>query len=114
MEGKELLKKLVERSGDEIEIMIGSGVNAEVISQLAPYTGAGAFHMSGKKDVESAMSYRNEDVSMGLPVMSEYTIWRTEEEEIRKARLALNENRKYKDTDSRGGDCSEFRDYTVK
>lgn len=114
MEGKELLKKLVERVGDDIEIMIGSGVNAEVISQLAPYTGAGAFHMSGKKDVESAMSYRNEDVSMGLPVMSEYTIWRTEEEEIRKARLALDENRKYKDTDSRGGDCSGFRDYTVK
>ena len=90
MEGKELLKHLVQKASDDIEIMIGSGVNAEVISQLAPYTGAHAFHMSGKKDVESAMLYRNEDVSMGLPVMSEYTIWRTEEEEIRKARNCLD------------------------
>ncbi|MFQ9514414.1 MAG: copper homeostasis protein CutC [Eubacterium sp.] len=90
MEGKELLKKLVQQAGDDVEIMIGSGVNAEVISQLASYTGAHAFHMSGKKEIESSMSYRNENVSMGLPVMSEYTIWRTAEEEIRKAYIALH------------------------
>lgn len=93
-DGKELLKNLIEQAGNDIEIMIGSGVNAEMISQLADYTGAKAFHMSGKKDVDSSMIYRNTDVSMGLPIMSEYTIWRTDEEEIRKARLTLDGNSK--------------------
>ncbi len=90
IDGKELLKDLVEQAGDKIEIMIGGGVNAEAISQLAPYTGARAFHMSGKKEMESAMVYRNKEVSMGLPVMSEYTIWRADEEKIREACFVLD------------------------
>lgn len=92
IDGKELLKQLVKRADNDIEIMIGSGVNAEVISQLLSYTDATVFHMSGKKDIESQMIYRNEEVSMGLSVMSEYAIWRTDEEKIRKARIVLDGN----------------------
>lgn len=90
IDGKELLKELVEKAGDDISIMIGSGVNADVISEMAPYIKAAAFHMSGKMDCDSTMVYRKEDVSMGLPVMSEYTIWRTNCEEIRKARIVID------------------------
>lgn len=90
MDGKKLLKELVEKAGNEVDILIGSGVNAESISYLASYTKARNFHMSGKKNKESAMKYRKGDVAMGLPVMSEYTMWCTDEEEIRKARNVLD------------------------
>ncbi len=35
------------------------------------------------------MSYRKAEVNMGLPSFSEYTVYRTSEEEIRKARQVL-------------------------
>ncbi len=41
------------------------------------------FHMSGKMAYESAMEYRNSEVSMGLPVASEYTLWKTDAEKIK-------------------------------
>lgn len=89
MDGKELIKELVCRAGDNIEILIGGGVDAEVVSRLSDDTGAKSFHMSGKTKIASSMEYRNNDVSMGLPIMSEYTIWRTDEEKIRKAKEVL-------------------------
>lgn len=89
-EGKELLRELVRAAGDRIEIMAGSGVNAEVIREVAPYTGVRAFHMSGRRTLDSQMEYRKEEVSMGLPLMSEFVLWRTSEEKLREARRALD------------------------
>ena len=43
MEGKDLLCTLVKEAGDDIDIMIGSGVKASVIEELAPLTGATTF-----------------------------------------------------------------------
>lgn len=91
LDGRELLKDLVEKAGKDINIMIGSGVTPEVISEMAPYTKALAFHMSGKENIESLMTYRNADVSMGLPIMSEYMIWRTNKDTIKEARIVLDE-----------------------
>lgn len=89
-EGREVLKNLVQQAGNGLSIMVGSGVNAEVIREMADYTGATAFHMSGKETLESDMEYRREGVCMGLPVASEYVLWRTKEEEIRRARRVLD------------------------
>lgn len=91
LEGKELLKELVSLAGEDINILAGSGVNAEAISELAPYTKANCFHMSGKINVESAMNYRKDDVTMGLPIMSEYIIWRTDKAIISDAKKVLGE-----------------------
>ena len=91
MEGAPLLTELVKAADGQIDILIGSGVKASVITELAPKTGATSFHMSGKITLDSPMTYRKEDVSMGLPMMSEYTIWQTSAEEIAKARKALDE-----------------------
>lgn len=88
-EGKELLRELVLREEGKTEILIGGGVNAEVIRELQPYTKAHAFHMSGKEKIESPMIYRKEDVSMGLPYFDEFTIFRTGEENVRRARGVL-------------------------
>ena len=89
LEGAGLLARLVKAAGDQLEILIGSGVNAQAIQTLQPRTGARAFHMSRKKTLDSAMIYRKQGVSMGLPSLSEYEIWRTDEESICQARAVL-------------------------
>ncbi len=90
LEGRDLLTTLVKEAAGEIDILIGSGVKDSVIEQLAEQTGATSFHMSGKITLDSPMVYRKEDVSMGLPLVSEYTIWQTSAEEIAKARAVLD------------------------
>ena len=87
-QGAELLRELVRRA-DGMEILVGAGVNASVIAQLLPQTGAHAFHMSGKKTLPSGMAYRREGVPMGLPGLSEFEVWRTDTGEIAAARRVL-------------------------
>lgn len=88
-DGRQLLALLVEEAGNDIEILVGAGVDAEVIERLIPETGARHFHMSGKEMVESDMAYRRENVHMGLPIASEYALWRTDKENIAAARKVL-------------------------
>ncbi len=90
-EGAEVLKKLIAQAGERIEILIGSGVNAGVIRRLGGLLHAVSFHMSGKQKIDSGMSYRRENVNMGLPGLSEFDILRTDPEEIRKAKEALEQ-----------------------
>lgn len=90
-EGAELLRELVEKSGDRITIQVGSGVSAEVIRRMYPLTHARAYHMSGKVTLDSAMEYRREGVNMGLPTLSEFEVWRTDQEKIREAIKVLEE-----------------------
>ncbi len=88
-EGLPLLKELWGKKGS-VELLLGSGVDADVIRQARQVLPeARSFHMSGKKEVESAMRYRKEEVSMGLPAFSEYIIWRTDPEKLREARKEL-------------------------
>ena len=42
-----------------------------------------SFHMSGKTIIESTMKYRNPDVFMGLPGISEYKKYQTDEKIIK-------------------------------
>lgn len=91
LQGAELLKELQEKSRGRIVIQAGSGVGSQVIRQLYPLTGIRAYHMTGKRTLDSEMKYRKEDVNMGLPMISEYEIWRTDEENIRAAKKVLEE-----------------------
>ena len=87
--GAELIGELIDRA-DKVEIIIGGGVDAEVIRKIrTKFPAAGSFHMSGKRIVESGMRYRKDGVSMGLPGFSEYEIWRTDREKICAARKEL-------------------------
>ena len=90
VDGAELLSQLVKKSAGRIHIMAGAGVNAAAIRPLYEKTGITDYHMTGKKILESEMQYRKEGVNMGLPSLSEFEIFRTSEEEVRKAREALN------------------------
>lgn len=84
-DGRELLKELEETSRGSVEIMAGGGVCAEIIETLRDMSEICCFHMSGKETLESGMIYRNPKVNMGLPGISEFEVWRTSEEAIRRA-----------------------------
>lgn len=88
--GKELIRRLVEQAED-VDILVGGGVSADVIRSLCPYTKATSFHMSGKVNLESCMEYRKANVHMGIPGLSEYEIYRTSAENIRRAKAVLTE-----------------------
>lgn len=91
LEGLELIEKLCKLARG-VEILIGAGVDADAIRRVRQrIPQAESFHMSGKALVESGMSYRKEGVSMGLPSMSEFEIWRTDEGKVRAAWEALNQ-----------------------
>lgn len=91
-QGRETIVKLLERAGDRAEILIGGGVSAKVIADFRrEHPGASAFHLSGKQVLDSGMAYRNGEVNMGLPGISEFQIWRTDENAVRNAVRALRE-----------------------
>lgn len=91
LEGIELYEKLIEKANGEISILAGGGIKASTIEKLLEQTSLTAFHMSGKIVVESGMEFRNPIVSMGLPGISEYNIWLTDESNVREARRVLDE-----------------------
>lgn len=74
------------------EVLIGAGVNAVVISRfLNELPCAKAFHMSGKKDIESGMQFRKDGVPMGLPGLDEWHIQQTDWKAIETAKAVLNQ-----------------------
>lgn len=87
--GTDLLCNLVKAASNDIDILIGGGVDASVIAALHEKTGATSFHMSGKVTLDSDMVYRKEDVNMGVASMSEYQIWRTSASRIKAAKDIL-------------------------
>lgn len=91
IEGADCLAALVRQAAGRIAIMVGAGVSADAIAQIEPRVHADAYHMSGKRMVESGMVFRREGVPMGLPGLSEYTLWRADEQAIRAARTTLNQ-----------------------
>lgn len=91
LKGLPLLKQLdalAEETGGP-RIMAGAGVTPEVIGQFLARTGITAYHLSAKVTLESAMRYRREGVPMGLPVMSEYSVYRTDRQIVAKAKKIL-------------------------
>lgn len=73
------------------EVLIGSGVNAKVITAFKEqFPQARAFHMSGKQDIESGMVFRREGIPMGIPGLDEWRIPQTCADNIRAARLAVD------------------------
>lgn len=90
LEGLNTIKALFANRG-RVELLIGAGVNAAAIRSIrSELPAAESFHMSGKKVLPSGMTYRKQGVSMGLPGISEFEVWRTDENEIRMAREELD------------------------
>ena len=83
--GRDLLRELQSRAAGRIDIMAGCGVKKDNIQLIHDCAGITSFHTTGRKaPVDSGMVYRKSTVSMGLPSLSEYELWRTDEEEFRR------------------------------
>lgn len=91
LKGIDLLRQLSQEAGSSISIMAGAGIDKAAVRMLLAETAITSFHMSGKKIVESEMRFRNPHVSMGIPGMSEYEIWRTDTGELTAVRKLLDE-----------------------
>lgn len=84
VKGKDCLKEIYEKAAGRIDIMAGCGVKSWNIQEIHDDTGIRVFHATGKTGaIDSGMKYRKESVSMGLPSLSEYEIWETDEQELR-------------------------------
>ena len=79
----------MQKAGKRPQIMAGAGVTPDVIRKFRAQTDITAFHLSAKKIIDSGMRYRKEGVPMGIPAMSEYSIFRTDREIVAQAREAL-------------------------
>lgn len=89
-QGVDLIAELVERAGDRIIMMPGSGVNEDNVLEIARKTGAQEFHMSARHRVSSGMVYRNDRVSMGGTVtIDEFSREITSPERVAKSIEAL-------------------------
>ena len=74
LEGTELISQLVCQAGGRIIIMPGSGINESNIAKIAKETGAKEFHLTGRKVIESDMTFRRQGITigsaMGIPEFS--------------------------------------------
>ena len=93
LKGMETIGKLLQLRDAQggPEVLIGAGVNAEVITAFKKrFHQVRAFHMSGKVDMESGMVFRREGVPMGTPGLGEWNIQQTGKENILAARIAAD------------------------
>ena len=82
--GTAVLREVFRQAAGRITIMAGCGVKRWNIREIYESTGIRVFHTTGRKaPLNSGMVYRKDSVSMGLPSLSEYEIWQTDEEEFR-------------------------------
>jgi copper homeostasis protein len=90
IEGLDLLKILVEKSENRIEIMAGGGVNAQNARQFLS-AGVHALHLTGKGIQESKMIFRKPDVSMaGAVLTNEYEIYEADFEKCKAVADQIN------------------------
>lgn len=65
IQGVNLISQMVKKADGRIAIMPGSGINANNIQKIAQQTQATEFHLSARERIQSQMSFRNQQVSMG-------------------------------------------------
>ena len=93
--GMNLLSELNRAGGGRIQIMAGSGVDASAIKKLYERTAIKAYHMSGKRAEKSRMTFRRMGVAMGVPHISEYENYVTDEQNVANAKAVLNRIEKH-------------------
>jgi copper homeostasis protein len=91
MEGIDLISQLVERAGDRIIIMPGSGINETNVEEIKVRTRATEFHFSAVVQRESDMTYRNQLLTgMGSEGNSEYLLRTVDPQIVRNIRAILS------------------------
>lgn len=65
IDGVDLISDLIKAAGNDLKIMLGSGISEDNIREIAQKTQAKAFHVSLRESYESKMIFRRENVFMG-------------------------------------------------
>lgn len=65
LEGVEVLRALVEQAGDRLVVMPGGGVTERTIARVLQGSGAREIHVTGTRQADSAMRFRNPNCFMG-------------------------------------------------
>lgn len=87
-EGASLIAELVNKAEGRIAIMAGSGVRANNVADLVNNAHAKEYHTTAKSYIDSHMTYRNPNVSMGgIPGVPEYGIAVSQAEQVKLIRL---------------------------
>jgi len=74
IEGAQLIKELRAAAGERIIVMPGGGITEYNIAILASTTGAREFHLSGRRQTESLMTFRRKGIYIGdARLQSEYS-----------------------------------------
>jgi copper homeostasis protein len=74
IEGAQVIKELVAAAGERIKIMPGGGITEYNIALLATTTGAREYHLSGRRQADSLMTFRRKGIFMGdARLQSEYS-----------------------------------------
>jgi copper homeostasis protein len=90
IEGAKVIKGLIASAGERIKIMPGGGIDEYNIALLASTTGAGEYHLSGRRQTESSMTFRRKGIYMGDPrLQSEYSLKSADAETIRSIIMIL-------------------------
>lgn len=90
LDGAVLIKNLIKDAAGKIVIMPGGGIDEYNIALLAASTGALEYHLSGRRQRESAMTFRRKGIYMGDPrLQSEYMLKSADAERIRSVIMIL-------------------------
>ena len=74
IEGASVIKDLIAAAGERIIIMPGGGITEYNIALLATTTGAREYHLSGRRQADSLMTFRRKGIYMGdARLQSEYS-----------------------------------------
>jgi len=65
IDGAEMIARLILQARNRIIVMPGSGLNINNIASVAKLTSAKEFHLTGRKVIDSEMTFRREEISMG-------------------------------------------------
>ncbi|MGL4361755.1 MAG: copper homeostasis protein CutC [Cellulosilyticaceae bacterium] len=90
VEGLPLIEKLVKQANGRINIMPGAGLLPDNIKSFLQIPNINNVHLSAKMLTSSQMLYRNSDVNMGLPGISEDIIYSISESIVKDSRKILD------------------------
>ncbi|MFT3993666.1 MAG: copper homeostasis protein CutC [Dysgonomonas sp.] len=82
LDGKEIIRELIEQAKDRIIIMPGSGITENNIIELVQATGLKEFHGSFRSKYDGQMQYRTEDIGS---IDEEYSILLTDYKKVKLA-----------------------------
>ncbi|HNT92894.1 MAG: copper homeostasis protein CutC [Bacteroidales bacterium] len=83
IEGAPLIKALIKDAAGRLTIMPGGGIDEYNIALLAASTGAHEYHLSGRRQRESQMTFRRKGIYMGDPrLQTEYLLKSADAERI--------------------------------